>query len=134
MGLFIGLRDEDVLRDLTPLLGNVRLSNSGDSIHVYCSAGRFTLREVSGPVAASVELYVLPDYRRKGWADRFEEAKMMICRLADVELLIATVNKENTAELAALAKHSWVQEYELRNVYVYSKRIGQVQTLTRPIA
>lgn len=112
MGLWSPFLDEALRETVLARLPGVKgisLVNHSDSIYVGCEKGSFELRECTGNIVASVHLYVDPEYRRQGWADRFEDAKIALARKAGAEIIIASVSDSNEPELAALRKHGWQQ-------------------------
>lgn len=93
-------------------------------LYVECVAGYFTLRRCEN-VAFSCDLFVRPEYRQKGWSSRFEAAKQALCHAEGIEMILATVRKDNAPEIAAIQKHGWKQLYELKDTWIWCRDVEQ---------
>ena len=134
-GIFGNLNEGQLLKIAQDLLGapaapkvvghsiHVRVLDPGDVIRFNCRYGGFELHHVSGPIAVSRGLWVHPIHRKQGWSGKFEEIKRAYCNLAEVKMLLATVNNDNAAQLTAIQSHGWTRVSDLGTVGLWATRL-----------
>lgn len=98
----------------------------GKKMHSYI--GSASLDWVSGTVAASTNLFIAENHRRKGYSGVLETLKVAACKLAGITLMIATVKHTNKAEIRAIQKHGWQRMAKLGDEDLWGKILNETLT------